>query len=146
MPHIRALHVEQRDDSLILDAASRRNLELTMNFSGGTEHTLASILDATHTAMGSRLLKRWLNRPLRDRSILSSRQQAVATFLKDQTYASVQTCLQRMADLERILSRVALKTARPRDLVALRDVLARLPLIQSELAYCQSDRINALRR
>lgn len=145
MPHIRALHVERRDDSLILDASSRRNLELTNNFSGGTEHTLAAILDATRTAMGSRLLKRWLNRPLRDRHVLTARQDSVRELLNDQTYSAIQSTLQGMSDLERILTRVALKTARPRDLIALRDALGRLPVMQSQLAACYSARVMELR-
>ncbi len=138
MPHIRAIHIERRDESLILDASSRRNLELVTNFSGGTEHTLASIIDQTQTAMGSRLLKRWLNRPLRDRGILSARQESVREFLGDHTYQDIQKNLQGMADLERILARIALKTARPRDLIALREALSRLPAIQENLLPCQS--------
>ncbi len=133
MPHIRAIHVERRDESLILDAASRRNLELITNFSGGTEHTLVSILDRTHTAMGARLLKRWLSRPLRDKNILSERQHGVHELLAQHGYISLQKILHGMSDLERILSRVALKTARPRDLVALREVLSRLPQLQELL-------------
>jgi DNA mismatch repair protein MutS len=133
MPHIRSLHVERRDESLILDAASRRNLELITNFSGGTEHTLASILDRTQTAMGSRLLKRWLGRPLRDRNILVERQRAINEFLSGHTYSLIQKTLHGISDLERILSRVALKSARPRDLVALRETLLRLPQLQHQL-------------
>ncbi len=145
MPHIRALYVERRDDSLILDAASRRNLELTVNFAGGTDYTLASILDATHTAMGSRMLKRWLNRPLRDREVLTARQQSVHELLVDHTYSTLQQSLQGMSDLERILARVALKTARPRDLVALRDTLSRLPMLQHHLGALTAGRIQTLR-
>lgn len=146
MPHIRALHVERRDDSLILDAASRRNLELTVNFSGGTEYTLASVLDATHTAMGSRLLKRWLNRPLRDQHTLTARQQCVHELLADHTYSNIQQTLQGMSDLERILARIALKTARPRDLVALSDTLSRLPRLQHQLQAMQAERLQTLRQ
>jgi DNA mismatch repair protein MutS len=145
MPHIRAIHVERRDESLILDASSRRNLELVTNFSGGSEYTLASILDRTHTAMGSRLLKRWLNRPLRDRNILGERQQAVTEFLADHLYAPIQKILHGMADLERILTRVALKSARPRDLVALRETFMRLPSLQTEMAVFSGALIQRLR-
>ncbi len=70
MPHIRAIQVERQEDSLMLDAASRRNLELVTNLTGGHENTLISVLDHTKTAMGSRLLKRWLNRPLRDHGVI----------------------------------------------------------------------------
>ena len=133
MPHIRSMQVERREDSFILDAATRRNLELTSNFAGGEENTLVAVLDYTQTAMGSRLLKRWLNRPLRDRTLLSARQASVSQLLAQHAYAALQKTLHGMADLERILARVALKTARPRDLVALRATIALLPELQQQL-------------
>ncbi|MFZ2315735.1 MAG: DNA mismatch repair protein MutS [Gammaproteobacteria bacterium] len=133
MPHVRTIKIERREDSLILDAASRRNLELVTNLSGGQEHTLSSVLDHTRNAMGSRLLKRWLNRPLRDKTILTARQESVAQLLADHLYTHLQKTLREAADLERILARVALKTARPRDLIALRSTLALLPTLQEQL-------------
>ncbi len=143
MPHVRALYVERREDSLILDAASRRNLEIITNFSGGEENTLASVLDHTRTAMGSRLLKRWLGRPLRDRAILFARQQCVQQLLS--AFSELQKTLQHVADLERILARIALKTARPRDLVALRATLALLPILQQQLALFSSSYFSTLK-
>lgn len=134
MPHVRTIKVERREESLILDAASRRNLELVTNLNGGHEHTLSAVLDQTRNAMGSRLLKRWLNRPLRDKSILLARQEGVAQLLMEHRYAPLQKTLREAADLERILARVALKTARPRDLIALRSTLALLPMLQVQLA------------
>lgn len=145
MPHVRAIHVERRDESLILDAASRRNLELTVNFAGGQEHTLAAILDQTRTAMGSRCVKRWLNRPLRDRKILSDRQESIKALLQHGSYLSIQNDLQGMADMERILTRVALKSARPRDLIALRDALQRLPNLQMPLTQAAASLLQTLR-
>lgn len=133
LPHIRALHVERREDSIILDAATRRNLELITNLSGGNENTLASVFDHTATAMGSRLLKRWLNRPLRNRHILSERQVAIQNLLHDRLFLSLYEVLNGIGDLERILARVALKTARPRDLVELRRSLSLLPALQQHL-------------
>ncbi len=145
MPHIRTIHIERREESLILDAASRRNLELTTNLSGGEENTLASVLDQTRTAMGSRMLKRWLNRPLRDRSILNERQESIQQLIDQHSYAAIQKILRDVADLERILARVALKTARPRDLVALRSTLALLPELQRQLHAFTSARLVALK-
>ncbi len=145
MPHIRAIHVENREESLILDSASRRNLELTINLAGGTENTLADVLDNTHTAMGSRLLKRWLNRPLRDRAILLARQECIQQFLGNQAFSGIQKTLHGMADLERILARAALKTARPRDLIALRSTLALLPSLQAQLTHFHSQPIQVLK-
>jgi DNA mismatch repair protein MutS len=145
MPHVRTIQVESREESLILDAASRRNLELVVNLAGGDENTLASVLDHTSTAMGSRMLKRWLNRPLRDRNVLAERQACVRQFLASHVYASLQKILHQIADLERILARIALKTARPRDLIALRTTLALLPELHEEIQPLTISRIQTLR-
>lgn len=145
MPHIRSIYVERREESLILDAASRHNLELTKNLAGGVENTLVSVLDRTHNAMGSRLLKRWLNRPLRDKNILQARQHVIAELIAQQHFIGIQKILRAMADLERILARCAMKTARPRDLVALRNSLALLPELQQCLHEFSAARIIALR-
>jgi DNA mismatch repair protein MutS len=133
MPHIRAISVERREESLILDATTRRNLELDTNLAGGVDHTLVSVLDQTGTLMGSRLLKRWLNRPIRDRAVLRQRQAAIHALLANHAYAPLKKTLREVADIERILGRVALKTARPRDLVQLRMTLAILPILQQQL-------------
>lgn len=144
LPHIQALHVEERNDSVILDAATRRNLEIVTNFAGTTEYTLAYVFDHCKTAMGSRLLKRWLNRPLRDHAILCDRQQAITQLLVERGYRDIQVVLQGVADLERILSRIALKTARPRDLVALRDTLQLLPELQRYLQVYSAAELSKL--
>lgn len=145
MPHIRMIMVELRDDSLILDASTRRNLELTTNLSGSTENTLVSVLDCTCTAMGSRLLKRWMNRPLRDRVVLTARQESVTQLIARQACSSLQNVLRQMADLERILARVALKSARPRDLVALRESLSLLPALKQGLNVVVTPLLDKLR-
>lgn len=145
LPHIRALYIEQQEDSVILDAATRRNLELTINLAGGHENTLASVLDQTQTAMGSRLLRRWLNRPLRQYAVLQLRQQAITDLLRQQYYACLQDLLRGVGDLERILARVALKTARPRDLLQLRTALGILPALQEKLTPLTASLIDQLR-
>lgn len=146
MPHIRAIHVERREESLILDAASRRNLELVTNLSGGDENTLCSVLDHTRTAMGGRMLKRWLNRPLRDRHILQHRQESISQLIMTHAYSVLQQTLSGIADLERILARVALKSARPRDLIALRNTFALLPVLQQQLAAYHARRLDELKQ
>ncbi len=135
LPHIRAVHAERREESVILDAATRRNLELVTNLSGGTENTLISVLDRTSTTMGSRLLKRWLNRPLCQQTILRERQNSISNLLENRHYAVLQNHLKNISDLERILARIALKTARPRDLAQLRDTLHILPTLKQQLAF-----------
>lgn len=127
LPHIQSLKVEYHEDSVILDTATRRNLELTQNLSGGQEHTLVTIYDHTATAMGGRLLRRWINRPLRNQSLLIGRQMIIQELLDKQIFSSLHRTLRQMGDIERILARIALKSARPRDLVQLRQALAALP-------------------
>ena len=130
LPHIQSIQVEQLRDSVILDAASRRNLELDTNLSGGRDNTLLQVLDGTATAMGSRLLSRWINRPLRDHETLQQRQQVVAALIEDYRFEKLFEQLQSIGDLERILARLGLRSARPRDLAKLRDSLAQLPSLQ----------------
>ncbi len=133
LPHIRDLRVERREDSLILDAASRRNLELEYGLNGQQQHTLAGILDHCATPMGSRLLRRWIHRPLRDQQILRQRQQVIACLSNEHRFESLQPLLQEVGDVERILTRIALRSARPRDLSRLRTALERLPDIHALL-------------
>jgi DNA mismatch repair protein MutS len=134
LPHIRGLRVERRDEHIIIDAATRRNLELVHSLSEQPQHTLAGILDRTATAMGSRMLRRWISQPLRDRAAVTERHTAIEELLQCQGYQSLQEILQGIGDIERILSRVALKSARPRDLATLRDALGALPDLQPMLA------------
>ncbi|KMK50625.1 DNA mismatch repair protein MutS [[Actinobacillus] muris] len=129
LPHINAIHLAQRTDTILLDAATRRNLELTTNLSGGTENTLAAVLDKCVTPMGSRLLKRWIHQPIRDVAKLTDRQQTILALQKNERIDPLQPLLQQVGDMERILARVALRTARPRDLTRLRTALAQIPLI-----------------
>ncbi len=133
LPHLTGLRVERHEDSVILDAASRRNLELEYSLSGRHEHTLIGILDRCVTPMGGRLLRRWTHRPLRDRGALGQRQDSLRQLLDNGGYEYLRGLLRGTGDVERILARVALKSARPRDLVALADALARLPGVQQFL-------------
>ena len=137
LPHLRGLRSEQHEDSVIMDAATRRNLELDQAQSGHKQHSLIAILDKSVTAMGGRLLRRWLHRPLRDRKVLAKRHQCLESLLQARLFDSLREQLRGSCDLERILSRIALKSARPRDLSALRDTLARLPELQILIAHRQ---------
>ena len=133
LPHLRGLQVERREDSIVLDAASRRNLELETNLGGGREHTLAWVMDRTSTPMGSRLLRRWINRPLANHDALRHRHQAIAVLLEGHRYEDLQGILRATGDVERILARIAIRNARPRDFSQLRDTLERLPNLRSTL-------------
>jgi len=132
LPHLAGLQTELSTDALIMDAVTRRNLEIESNFGGQVEHTLAGIMDQCATPMGSRLLRRWLQRPLRDQSTLRDRYQAVGALENGQLEARAEL-LGQVGDLERILSRIALLSARPRDLAALRRALEVLPLLRASL-------------
>lgn len=133
LPHLRSLRHERLDDTVILDGASRRNLELDVNLAGGRDNTLQSVVDRCQTAMGSRLLTRWLNRPLRNRAIIEARQDAITCLLEGYRFETLQPQLKDIGDLERILARIGLRNARPRDLARLRDALAALPALQDGL-------------
>jgi DNA mismatch repair protein MutS len=134
LPHIRALLLERRSDALALDAATQRNLELDSSLSGQESATLFGVLDATVTAMGSRALRRALHRPLRAHGPLRERYQAIATLAEARRFEPLRALMRPVGDLERILARVALRSARPRDLVQLRASLAALPALRETLA------------
>jgi DNA mismatch repair protein MutS len=133
LPHIQGIKIEDSLDSILLDTASRRNLELDYHPSGHLQYTLFGVLDKTVTAMGSRCLRRWINRPLRDHQILKNRYDLIDTLLTENLYQEVQIHLRQIGDIERISSRIALKSARPRDLLVLRNTLAVLPALQQTL-------------
>ncbi|HHZ7587583.1 TPA: DNA mismatch repair protein MutS [Klebsiella pneumoniae] len=152
LPHIRSITMERQQDSIIMerqqdsiimDAATRRNLEITQNLAGGTDNTLASVLDCTVTPMGSRMLKRWLHMPVRDTAVLVERQQTIGAL--QERYTELQPVLRQVGDLERILARLALRTARPRDLARMRHALQQLPLLRELLADVDSQPVQKLR-
>ncbi|WP_413730903.1 DNA mismatch repair protein MutS [Sodalis sp. RH22] len=142
LPHIRAITLERQQDGIVMDAATRRNLELTQNLSGGFDNTLAEILDHTVTAMGSRMLKRWLHMPTRDTAVLTHRQQAISSL--QETCAELQPLLRQVGDLERILARLALRSARPRDLARMRHAFQQFPAIHALLAPQPTEHIRHL--
>ena len=144
LPHIRTITAENRDKTVMLDASSRRNLELDINLTGGVENTLFDVLDNTATTMASRLLRRWLNRPLQDLRTLEDRQNGIAEFQANFLHENLRQHLKNIGDMERILTRVALRSARPRDLTRLFSSLATLPEIASALKGCQLKHLNRL--
>jgi len=134
LPHIQAIRAERDSDYVQLDAATRRNLELTETLRGEAAPTLLSVLDTTATGMGTRLLRHWLHHPLRDRDILMRRRDAIGVLAAlPEAAVSLSRLLKGCADVERISGRIALKNARPRDLSGLRDTLALLPELAAAL-------------
>jgi DNA mismatch repair protein MutS len=144
LPHLTAIAVESSDGAIAMNAATRRHLELDTRVDGEQKHTLLGVLDSTVTPMGGRLLRRWLHRPLRDRDVLARRHHAVATLLDARADEALRELFRGLGDLERILSRVALRSARPRDLSTLRDGLAMLPAVRGLVAPLDSPRLQAL--
>ncbi|MBC3767688.1 DNA mismatch repair protein MutS [Neptunicella marina] len=143
LPHIKRIQLENINDSVLMDAATRRNLELTQNLSGGTDNTLLSVLDKTATPMGSRLLQRWLHRPLTNTDILTTRQQAIGA-LQDSDFTELAQYLKPIGDMERILGRLALRSARPRDFARLRQAFGQLSSIQAFLATIDAGLLSSL--
>jgi len=131
---------------VVLDASTRRNLEIDRNLDGGDDSNLATIVDNTRTAMGSRLLRRWLNRPLRKLDLLQQRQQAIALLRDNFRHERYSDPLAAIGDMERILGRLALRSARPRDLTRLRDSLAVLPSLQQLLNELDTPYVEELRQ
>jgi len=125
LAHVTAVSAERAGEFLRMDAASRRNLELTETLRGEPAPTLFSQLDRCASGMGSRLLRHWLHQPLRDRTAVAKRHAAVEFLLHGS--APVHEALRRFADVERITARIALKSARPRDCSGLRDSVGLLP-------------------
>src|ERR1700730_11650273 len=134
LPHLLSITTEERDAALIMDPATRRNLELDESLAGRPELTLAGVFDHPAASMGARLLRRWLHRPLRDHDALRLRYHAVATLIDGARHVALSELLRSIGDLERILARVALRSARPRDLTQLRTALGALPSVHRSLS------------
>jgi DNA mismatch repair protein MutS len=138
LPHIRAITPERHQDSVLLDGATRRNLEIDINIRGDEGNTLFSLMDHSSTAMGSRALRRWLNRPLRDQDVLKQRQQAISALLSNFQYEVLEKTLKPIGDIERVLTRIALGSARPRDLIRLKEALIAAPELKAHLSSIDS--------
>ncbi len=144
LPHISKLSVSQHSDNLLLDAASRRNLEIDINLQGGRENTLSSVIDRTVTTMGGRMLRRWLNAPMRNHALLRKRYQCIDTLQTPEAHNPIREQLKHIGDIERIVSRIALKSARPRDLTQLRQSLNSLPILKQQLKQFDSPLLDEL--
>lgn len=144
LPHIKRLQVEQSEDSVILDAQTLKNLEICRNLNGENKHTLLKLMNSTQTPMGMRLFRRWLTRPLRDVATLKKRQDSIKALLVKQGFEALRDELKKVADVERILARIALKSAKPRCLVQLKKALAVLPTIKQYLSLFHDDGLKRL--
>ncbi len=142
--HVTALVVEHPETFVVLDAVTRRNLEISETLRGEASPTLLSTLDTCASSMGSRLLRHWLHHPLRDRAPLRARLDAIDRLRQGRADA-LRALLGEISDIERIVSRIALRSARPRDLSGLRDTLRSLPAVQAAVSTIDSPRIDALR-
>jgi DNA mismatch repair protein MutS len=148
LPHILSLNMIRRDAFVSMDAATRRNLEISETLRGETSPTLLSLLDTTATSMGSRMLRHWLHHPLRDRDVLVNRLEAISACIGDQDNSPgdrVHNLLKRCVDIERITARIALRSARPRDLSGLRDSLKLLPELSVVIGNTSAARLAQLK-
>jgi DNA mismatch repair protein MutS len=144
IPYIQSITAETASEYVIMDACTRRNLEITHNLQGTDSNTLCSILDHTATSMGARLLKRWLHRPLCKHSLIKKRQNVIEAILNLAQEEPLLSALRGTTDIERICSRIALKSARPRDLTGLRQTLRQLPEIKQCLNLLDTDALSDL--
>ena len=142
LQHLQPLICDHNNDILLIDANSRRNLELDRK--SNSNSSLIEIIDQTVTPMGGRMLQRWLARPIRCQQTLRERYHAIETLLEQDDDISLQESLRSIGDIERILARISLKTARPRDLSQLRQALAQLPQIRDQLQPFDSPRLQQL--
>ncbi|MDB5749505.1 MAG: mutS, partial [Massilia sp.] len=136
LQHVNSLAVESENEFIGLDAATRRNLELTETIRGQESPTLFSLLDGCRTAMGSRLLRHWLHHAKRDQSVARSRHEAIEALAQGDAAPGLSSTLAQVPDIERITTRIALSSARPRDLACLRDGLKQLPALRQQVARC----------
>ncbi len=144
VPQLQAPQLETAEDAIVLDPATRRHLEIAVGPEGDERYTLVELMDTTATPMGGRLLRRWLQRPSRDHAALRLRLQAVDALLHAMDLTTLREVLRGLGDLERIATRVALGSARPRDLANLRATLRTLPAVTGPLPALQSPRLDAL--
>ncbi len=146
LPHIRTITVEQRDSCVLIDGATRRNLEIDINLTGSTSNTLTSVLDRCATPMGSRLLKRWLHQPIRDVIEINQRQEVIEHLKTSHLMEPLKQALKDIGDLERVLSRIGLRSARPRDLVRLGTALNTLPSLKEQLSTLPTPRLQEINK
>ncbi|MFP5391222.1 MAG: DNA mismatch repair protein MutS [Gammaproteobacteria bacterium] len=133
LQHVKSLVTETETEFIGLDAATRRNLELTETIRGQESPTLFSLLDHCRTAMGSRMLRHWLHHARRDQAVARARHAAIDALLHSDTTGALASTLADVPDIERITTRIALLTARPRDLACLRDGLRQLPALRASV-------------
>lgn len=146
LPHLNRITLEQTQDYLQLDAATQKHLELFENTQGKSEHCLLAVLDKTASTAGGRLLKRWLGRPLKQHDRIQERQKAIKEIIELQQNDIIHQLLRQTCDVERIVSRIALKSARPRDLIALRTTLSLLPDLSTAIQDNQTIVFNQLKK
>jgi len=145
LDHITRLSVENPGNFVTIDAATRRNLEIDTNLTGGEDHTLFSLFNTCVTSMGSRALRRWLNTPLRQHTVLEERQNAITELMANYLFEECRVHLKHIGDLERILGRLALRSARPRDLTRLLMSVAEYPQLNALLAKAKTSKLKTLR-
>ena len=145
IPHVKHFSLIQNQDLLLIDAASRRNLEIEFNLSGGKEHTLINLMDRCKNPMGNRLLRRWIHGPIRNKNVIEQRLTAVKELKNSIEIDTIQRLLRHCGDIERILTRIGLGSVRPNDLVRLRLTLQSLPELQVSMQAFQSSLLQRLR-
>ncbi len=146
LSHLQLPKLYQTENIIQIDTVSRRNLELETGLMEENSHTLLNVIDTTSTVMGGRLLRRWLLQPIRNQETLHLRYDAVTQLLHNHRHSDFHEDMRGICDIERIMTRVVLKSARPRDLIQLRDSLEQLPSIKEKLIHIDSPKLNELNK
>ena len=144
LPHLHPPQIKRSEDTINIDAISRRNLELETNLNPDREHNVFNVINQTVTAMGARMLRRWLQHPIRQQDKLRLRYDAVSALLINHRYRELRESLHPVCDMERIVTRIVLRSAKPRDLIQLKQSLKQLPEIKERINGTDSPRLNAL--
>ncbi|MBI3006226.1 MAG: DNA mismatch repair protein MutS [Ignavibacteriales bacterium] len=137
--HIKKIVPQDISEFVVLDASTKRNLEITASLTGFADGTLVSVIDRTETPMGGRLLKQWLHRPLKKLADVQQRLEAVQELVNNEsTRRRVREELSKVGDLERLIAKIATGRASPRELLQLKAILAQVPRVRSHISKVSS--------
>ena len=135
LAHIQKIVPYAVDETIVLDSATKRNLEITSSLGGSPDGTLFSVLDKTNTPMGGRLLKKWVSNPLKKIEQIHWRTNGVTTLVESSSLrASLQNELSEIGDMERLIARIATSRANPREMLALKRILQSIPKLKEILS------------
>lgn len=144
LDHVKIINVERNDDYLNLDAVTIKNLELVKSINNEKTNSLLSLLDTCKTNMGSRLLHRWIINPILNKNTLRNRYKAINDLKKNDNYIYINNILSNIKDTERIMSRISLMNATPKELIKLKKSISFIPLLKKKIRNINNVYLNSL--